>query len=162
MVSVHTRLDEMEHEYGWRRGMETGTGAIAVDKEAQSMLAGRTVKLLCYRDRDQKLVWSVGALWMLGPHNRSIVGADRRTRKYLKNNGDELVGLFLTSTMRSVLEGDWNETSGSPAEESLRIATGGVIYVGEGDPPPAQNVVAICDQLAEFATRVEGYLKASI
>ena len=46
----------MGHEYGWRRGSDTRAGAIAVDKEAQSMLAGRTVKLLCYRDRDKKLV----------------------------------------------------------------------------------------------------------
>ena len=70
---------------------------------------------------------------MLGPRNRSIIGADRQTRKDLKSNGDELVGLFLTSTMRSLLEGDRNEASSSPAEVVLSVV--GELSAGLTLPP---------------------------
>jgi hypothetical protein len=40
------------------------------------------------------------------------------------------------------------------------VATGGVFYPGTGDPPPGASVVAISQQLAAFATLVEGHLES--
>ena len=150
-MSTHERLDEMELVHGWRRGMTTDLGTIATDKEAQSTVDGRTVRLLCYYDRNESLVWDVGALWK--------TKTTRRQRKALRKDKGELAQSYMDSAMQAVLQGSSDGSDDESVHESVVVATGGVFYPGTGDPPPSSRVVAISVQLAAFATRVEDHLK---
>lgn len=149
-MSTHIRLDEMERDYGWKRGLPTRHGSrIATDKEARSSADGRDVRLLCYVDGSGQLMWDVGAHWKSK--------RPRRQRRILRRDKGELAELLLSPSMRRAFQAA-NADDGDDSA-SVVVATGGVFYPGTGDPPPAGLVVALSEQLAAFATLVENHLE---
>jgi hypothetical protein len=136
--------------------MTTDRGTIAKDKEAQSSVDGRTVRLLCYLDRRSgSLDWDIGAHWKLESGRFGRGKVPRHLKSAIRSDSGELTERFLTTSMRAVLE-EGGGRSDDPA--GVVVATGGVFYPGTGDPPPSAQVIAISEQLAAFATLVEDYL----
>lgn len=84
----------------------------------------------------------------------------RRQRKQAKKRLVELLALTLDPAARRVLE-SIRHPSHAGAEDGFQVGTGGFLYGAQGDPPPAETVIAIAETLAGIAAKIETILGTS-
>jgi hypothetical protein len=130
---------------------ERGHGVIAEDREARSIVNGRPVNLLVYTSRSGNLEWHCGARWS--------TEMTKRQRKDARKRRSKIVEAVLDPDARSALRIYCDAGSATPVEDAMSIGTGGLGFGGQGEPPPADEVVSIVELLDALAARIERILQ---